>query len=184
MNRMKLLAFPVAAVLCGVFVASAASKNEKTAPPRIEGHGEVTQFPEAAHQPRDGSKIVVDLTAGGPIDKINPGLDKVARFVNIYSQAGKDPAQAHIAVVLHGDATVLALDDATYGKAMNEKNPNRPLLQKLRQAGVQVYVCGQALTRKGYHPDQTNDEVTVAVSGLTALVNLQHDGYAYMPLLK
>lgn len=184
MNRKNLLLLAVAVVSGGVFAGSAASKNENAAPPRIEGHGEVTRFPDAAQQPRDGSKIVVDLTKGGPDDQINAGLEKVARFVNIHSQAGKTPAHAQICVVLHGDATVLALNDETYGTLANRKNPNRPLMQKLCKAGVKFFVCGQALTHKGYHPEQTNEEATVAVSGLTALVNLQHDGYAYIPLLK
>ena len=185
MNRNVLLGIVIASALGGFALAQATSVNQKAPPARIEGFGKVTQFPDAPEQPRDGSKFVVDLTAGGPADRLNPGLDKVARFVNIYSQAGKQPAGARISVVLHGDATALSLDNAAYSRAFKtDANPNLPLLKKLRGAGVEVLVCAQALTQKGFEPDQTTKEVAVAVSGLTALVNRQHDGYAYVPLSK
>jgi uncharacterized protein len=185
MNRNLLLAVIIASACGGFALAQMASANQKASPARIEGFGQVTPFPDAPEQPRDGSKFVVDLTAGGPADQLNPGLDKVARFVNIYSQAGKQPAGARISVVLHGDATALSLHDKAYAEAFKtESNPNLPLLRKLRGAGVEFLVCGQALTIKGFQPDQTTKDVAVAVSGLTALVNRQEDGYAYVPLSK
>ena len=177
-------------VVCVVFVAGIiammGTSAEKTKTPhQIDGYGKVTRFPEAPEQPRDGSKIVVDLTAGGPPDQLNKGLEKVARFVNIYSQAGKLPAHAKICVVLHDEATGLSLNDSAYAAAFRTPtNPNRPLLKQLHHAGVEFLVCGQALTSKGYPTDQAMDEVPVAVSGLTALVNRQQQGYAYVPLSK
>ena len=168
-----------------LFAAAAMPRGKNPDPPRIEGHGRVQRFPDAPEQPRDGSKFVVDMTAGGPPDQLSKGLDKVARFVNIYSQAGKKPARARICVVLHDDATTLALNDASYAAAFDTRtNPNLPLMRDLRKAGVEFLVCGQALTHKGYQPKQTVAEVQVAVSGLTALVNRQQDGYAYVPLPK
>ncbi len=175
----------VACLVAVVMAAAAKPKSDDSESPRIEGHGRVTPFPDAPEQPRDGSKFVVDLTAGGPPKELSKGLDKVARFVNIYSQAGKKPARARISVVLHGDATNLALNDAAYAAAFQtEANPNLPLLRELQKAGVEFVVCGQALTLKGYQPKQAAEEVQVAVSGLTALVNRQEDGYAYVPLTK
>jgi hypothetical protein len=49
---------------------------------------------------------------------------------------------------------------------------------------VEILVCGQALTSKGGKPEDVVELADVAVSGLTALVNLQQDGYSYVPLLK
>ncbi len=185
MKQNYFLAVFVVALFSVLFAAAAMPKNKNADPPRIEAHGEVQRFPDAPEQPRDGSKFVVDLTAGGPPDQLSKSLDKVARFVNIYSQAGKRPARAQISVVLHGDATTLALNDAAYAAAFHTRtNPNLPLLRELRKAGVEFLVCGQALTLKGYQPKQTVEEVQVAVSGLTALVNRQQDGYAYVPLTK
>lgn len=153
--------------------------------PGIDGYGEVQPFPNAAEQPRPDSRIVVDITQGGPKDKINPAIEKLARFVNIYAKAGKTPTKVQIAVVLHGDATQVALSDEVYGQKFGvPTNPNLPVVRILRQHQVELLVCGQALTRKGFDPATVGPEISVAVSGLTALVNKQQDGYAYIPLLQ
>lgn len=151
--------------------------------PAITGHGAVFRLSDAADQPRDGSKICVDVTKGGPRDRINPAIEKVARFVNIYSGAGKSPASVRITVILHGDATLAALDAAAYAKRFDTKtNPNLPLLNQLHKAGVELLVCGQSLAHKDATHDEVADQVEVAVSGLTVNVNRQQDGYAFIPL--
>ena len=61
--------------------------------PAIAEYGKVVKLPNATHQPRNGSKIVVDVTKGGEPDKLNPAIEKVARFVNIYRGAGKGAGQ-------------------------------------------------------------------------------------------
>ncbi|TWT61691.1 DsrE family protein [Rubinisphaera italica] len=153
--------------------------------PAIKDYGKVVQLPNAAHQPRDGSRIVVDITKGGDSDKLNPAIEKVCRFVNIYAGAGKESAKVDIAVVLHGDATLAILRNDAYSTRFSSKaNPNLKCLSELQKAGVKVYVCGQSLIGKGAKPSEVTEQVDVAVSALTALVNLQADGYAYLPMLK
>ncbi|MCR9115348.1 MAG: DsrE family protein [bacterium] len=167
-------------------IATTASGEEaKYTTPAVEGFGKVVQLADAAQQPRAGSRMVVDLTKGGADDELNSSLEKVARYVNIYAGAGKKPATVKIAVVLHGDATLLALQNAAYASRFKtSENPNLALMQKLRASGVEFFVCGQSLIGKGAAVSEVDDSVQVAVSALTALVNLQTDGYAYIPLLK
>lgn len=151
--------------------------------PTIDGYGAVTAFPDGMEQPTDGSRILVDLTADGPREQLNKGVEKLARYVNIYASAGERPARSTIFVVLHGNATELSLSDAAYAKAFGvESNPNLPLIRRLKQTGMEFVVCGQSLTNKGYRPDDAAAEVDVAVSALTALVNRQRAGFAYVPL--
>lgn len=151
--------------------------------PTITGHGAVVRLPDASDQPREGSKICVDVTKGGPRDTINPAIEKVARFVNIYSGAGKSSASVNITVILHGDATLVALNDEAYSERFQTSdNPNLPLFEKLRAAGVELLVCGQALAHADASHDEVADQVEIAVSGLTVNVNRQHDGYAFIPL--
>jgi len=172
-----------AALTSLVLFPFAVVKAEQPTLPQIEGHGAVTQFPWAKGQPRDGSRIVVDLTAGGARASINPGVEKLARFVNVYAAAGRSPARVEIVAVLHGNATQIALNDEAYAAAFGVKsNPNLPLMRKLRRAGVGFLVCGQDLTHKGYNSTQTAREVDLSVSGSTAIVNLQQDGYAFIPV--
>ena len=153
--------------------------------PTIADYGSVVALPDAVQQPRDGSKVVVDVTQGGDPAQLNAAVEKVARFVNIYAGAGRKPADVQFAVVLHGDATLCALNSDAYSAEFDtEGNPNLDCLHELHEAGVDVLVCGQSLIRKAHRPEEVVVFVDVAVSGLTALVNHQADGYAYVPLLK
>ncbi len=151
--------------------------------PAIAEYGKVVRLPDAEHQPRVGSRIVVDVTKGGPAGKINPALEKAARFVNIYAGAGKEAAKVDIAIILHGDATLAILKADVYAKRFGtDENPNLDCLRILNAAEVKVYVCGQSLISKEADPKEVDSTCKVAVSALTTLVNLQADGYAYVPL--
>ena len=151
--------------------------------PAIRKYGEVVRLPNATQQPRDGSKIVVDVTKGGKPEELNPALEKVARFVNIYRGAGNKEAAVKIAVVIHGDATLTVLNDAAYSKRFKTPtNPNLDCLESLRKVGVETFVCGQSLIGQGGTQSEVTKHSQVAVSALTSLVNLQADGYAYVPL--
>jgi hypothetical protein len=163
----------------------AAAEPRGPVTPKIAGHGPVVPLPNAAHQPRSGSRLLVDVTKGGRPDQVNPGLEKVAKYLNIYVGGGGEPATAKLAVVLHGDATLVALNAEAYAKEFGtESNPNLELLRKLHDADVAIYVCGQSLLSKGGQPEELVVFVETAVSALTALVNLQADGYAYLPQLQ
>jgi intracellular sulfur oxidation DsrE/DsrF family protein len=153
--------------------------------PAIKQYGSVVQLPEATQQPRAGSRLLVDLTQGDEPEKLNGAIEKVARYVNIYQGAGREPADVTIAVVLHGDATLACLNDDTYAQQFGtQSNPNLDCLHSLHEAGVEIFVCGQSLVAKEHQPEDVAVFVDVAVSALTAVVNLQADGYSYVPLGK
>ncbi|MCC9603703.1 DsrE family protein [Stieleria sp. JC731] len=153
--------------------------------PVIEGHGGVVRLAEAAQQPKPGTKLIVDITKGGDATKLNPGIEKVAKFVNLYAGGGREPADAQFAIVLHGDATLAILNPDAYSEHFKtEGNPNLPLLQQLHEAGVEIYVCGQSLLSLGSQPSDVVVFAETAVSALTAVVNLQDEGFSYVPMLK
>lgn len=151
--------------------------------PKIASHGKVVRLADAAAQPRAGSRICVDVTTDGPADAVNPGILKLARYVNIYGGAGAAPAEVRITAILHGKATMVALSDDAHASRLGTKgNPNLPLLRELRDAGVELLVCGQSAAGLGIASSEIAPEVQTAVSALTANVNRQMDGYAYIPL--
>ncbi|MGF1583557.1 MAG: DsrE family protein [Gemmataceae bacterium] len=163
--------------------ASGSPERTKWIYPKIKDSGKVVRLPNAAEQPMDGSKIVVDITRKGDLQAVNPAIAKLARFVNLYAGAGKKAATVDIVVVMHGNATICSLDDSAYRRHSGvARNPNLPLFKKLKQVGVKVHVCGQALSHKQYGFAAVHEDVTVAVSALTAIVNQQHKGYAYLPM--
>jgi intracellular sulfur oxidation DsrE/DsrF family protein len=161
------------------------SKKTQGTAPVIKDHGGVIPMPQAAQQPRDGTRVLIDITRGSQPDQLNPAIEQVARYLNIYATAGKEPATADFAIVVHGDATLAVLNPDAYGSEFGTAgNPNAELLMKLHEAGVQIFVCGQSLHAKGRGPDDLLVFVETAVSAFTACVNLQSDGYAYIPLGK
>jgi uncharacterized protein len=166
-------------------VETASSANSTPTNLIFPNHGSVVRLPKAVHQPREGTKIVIDLTQGSEPAKLNAAIEKVAKYLNIYAAAGAEPAKATFAVVFHGDATLAVLNDDAYSTKFNtKKNPNLDLLHQLHEHGVELYVCGQSLISKDAAPEDVAVFVDTAVSALTAIVNLQADGYSYVPLGK
>ena len=60
-------------------------------------------------------------------------------------------------------------------------NPNLRLLRDLKNAGVEVFVCGQSLHELGFKAEEVAKEVSIADAAMLVLVNKQTDGYAYIP---
>ncbi len=182
------------AVALTVLLAAAAVSNPTRDPsfqhPVIKGHGGIVLLPGTAHPPKPDSKVVLDITSDELSGKILKGFDRAALMLNLYSQAGAGTDNGlKMAIILHGPATKAALSDDAFAKhsqpyAKNQgatKNPNLDVIRELTEAGVEVFVCGQALAHHGYGTDEVADEVSVAVSAATANINLQTDGYAYIP---
>ncbi|MBN9519569.1 DsrE family protein [bacterium] len=168
-------AFAVLLSLSGAAVA-----QERAVTPVISGYGAVVPLPDAVEQPAKGSKVVIEVTgtgkeAGQPL----PGLVRAATLLNLAGASGLKASDLEIVVVLHGDATSAALNDATY-KVSGRDHPHADLMKKLNGAGVKILVCGQALARRGYDPKSVRGEVKVAASAVTAVVNLQGKGFAYV----
>ncbi|MFM2003861.1 MAG: hypothetical protein RI963_3287 [Planctomycetota bacterium] len=151
----------------------------------IPNHGSVVRLPDAAHQPRTGTKVLIDVTRGSEPGELNAAIEKIAKYINIYAGGGAEPAHGDFAVVFHGDATLAVLNDAAYAERLKtQRNPNLDLLRQLHQQGVELFVCGQTLNSKGVKPKEVAVFVDTAVSAFTVVVNLQTDGYTYVPLGK
>lgn len=147
--------------------------------PIISQFGGVVARPSASEQPRAGAKVVFDVTTAAKPDEVNKGLERAARLLNLYGTAGLTAKDVTISLVLHGEATGCALKDAAYGERFGtEHNPNLKLIQALRQAGVEISVCGQALINKNYADHEVANEIPIAASALTLVINKQAAGYA------
>ncbi|MFM8581109.1 MAG: methyltransferase domain-containing protein [Planctomycetaceae bacterium] len=157
---------------------------EKPAPvelafPLVKQFGGVRVRPGAVDPPSAGAKVVLDVTQGGKPTELNKGLERAARLLNLYGAAGLTADDVRVAVVLHGEATFSVLTDEAYrARFGTEGNPNRKLLAALKAAGVEVLVCGQALHTKGVADEELVDEIPIAASALTAVMNRQAAGYA------
>jgi predicted methyltransferase/intracellular sulfur oxidation DsrE/DsrF family protein len=152
--------------------------------PIIEGYGGVVAVADAVEPPRAGAKLVLDVTSEAKKpEEVNKGLDRAARLLNLYGTAGLKASDIKITVVLHGEATKSVLSDEAWESRLQMKhNPNLPLIRLLQKAGVEVIVCGQALSYKKIERNEVAGEVSVAAAALTVLINRQADGFAYVPV--
>jgi intracellular sulfur oxidation DsrE/DsrF family protein len=150
--------------------------------PVVPGYGAVVPLPDAPEPPVKGTKVVFDVTStGADASAPLPGLLRVATLLNLAGTAGLKPADVEVVVVLHGDATASALTDDAYRTATGRAHPSADLITKLQAVGVKFLVCGQALARKGFDPKLVRPKVSVAASAVSATINLQARGYAFIP---
>lgn len=109
--------------------------------------------------------------------KKNPSIVTVARYINMHIQQGVPNENLKIALVLHGAATKNALNNNSYQNKYGKENPNSALLHALKQANVDIFVCGQSLYAKGFKETDTSKDVKISLSALTALVHYQSEGF-------
>ncbi|MEO8999009.1 MAG: DsrE family protein [Rhodanobacter sp.] len=153
--------------------------------PTIAGAGKIHVLPQAAYQPDRNAtyKVVFSLSkAGDKPGEVSPSLDHVARAVNLYVSAGVPLDHLKFVAIAAGAATPVVLNDEQYKKVYGVANPNLPLIAQLRKAGVDIAVCGQAVAEHKFQYDWVDSRVTLALSGLTTVINLEQQGYALMPL--
>ena len=171
-------------VVCGFIGASAFAEDAKWINPTIADYGAVVSLPGAAMQPSKDVeyKVVFNVTTGGDSDKVNTGLDRVARAVNIFTSAGVPASHLHFVAVVHGPATPSILDNEHYRQKFNVDNPNVKLISELSKAGVKVVVCGQALAHNKFPHDWVNPEVELTLAAISDVIILQQQGYVLLPL--
>ncbi len=153
--------------------------------PTIAGAGKIHPMPQAAYQPNRQAtyKVVFSLSkAGDKPTVVSPSLEHVARAVNLYVNAGVPLSHLKFVAIAAGAATPIVLNDVQYRKKYGVANPNLALIAQLRKAGVAVAVCAQAVAEHDFQYDWIDPKVTVALSSLTTVINLQQQGYALLPL--
>jgi intracellular sulfur oxidation DsrE/DsrF family protein len=152
--------------------------------PAVKDFGAVVALPNAGMQPDKNAdyKVVFNVTSWGTPDTVQPGLERIARTINVFASAGVPLSRLHMIAVLHGPATPAVLDNSHYREKFGVDNPNVELIAALEKAGAQVVVCGQALAHNKFPDAWVNLEVEITLSALTDIIILQQQGYVLMPL--
>lgn len=174
-------------VLIGIFLCPVAFAKHPAGfwqNPVIKDAGSMHPLPHAAFQPDKSATykalFVIDNNGKNPKD-VNRGFEHVAMAVNVFASAGMPVSQLKFVVIVRG-AVPAVLDNAQYQKKFHVDNPNLKVIRELETAGVQVVVCGQAVAGSDYDYSSIDPSVKVALSGLSTIIILQHEGYALMEL--
>ena len=127
-------------------------------------------------------KVVFDIGKASPKpDQVNPGLMKVAAYVNTLAKWGVPADHRKIAVILHqGGAQMVLKNDAFRARTEGQDNPNIAMIQKLSKAGVDFRVCGQSLLASKTDPKDVLREIEIDLWAMVAMVNLQLEGYVHI----
>ncbi|HUB89033.1 MAG TPA: DsrE family protein [Dyella sp.] len=176
---------PSIPLICIVGLLACGAAVAQTPAQPITAAGNYHPLPKAAYQPSPAAtyKVVFSLTkSSDKPDQINPALERVARTVNLYASAGVPLDHLKFVAVAYGPATPLVLDDAHYKAQFGVANPNLAVIAQLRKAGVDVAVCGQAMAEHHYPDEWASKDVTLSLSALTTITELEQQGYALMPL--
>ena len=166
-----------------LLVAISSTTNAQTpANPVIKDYGTIYGLDNVALPDKTQNyKIVIDLKpSNDDYDKVNKGLINVARALNLHGVAGIPKEQLHVAVAIHYTATPIVLNNIGYQKKYGVDNPNLKLITQLKDAGVEIYICGQSLVARKYAFEDVNTDITIALSMLTVVTEKMMKGYSLL----
>ncbi|MBB6327326.1 intracellular sulfur oxidation DsrE/DsrF family protein [Algoriphagus iocasae] len=151
--------------------------------PLVKGFGGIYEVPDATERPDPTLeyKIMVDMSTGADDPKqISRWVDNVARLMNLHGLAGVPQENMHVKVVVHGGAIFTILNNEEYQKRYQVDNPNLPVYQALKDAGVDIYVCGQSMRARSLSKSDISPLIEIAHSALTTITTYVPQGYTLL----
>jgi len=164
--------------LCGFLFSGFA--QDRAAGPVIKEFGKVSKIenPDFKTDTSLAFKAVFDIMKTPDNQgELNRSIETAARFLNMHAQAGVPPENLKVALILHNLATKDLISNEAYQKRYGMNNPNAELISALQAAGGQVIVCGQSIHSRGFSKEELLPNVQVALSAMTALIQLQKNDY-------
>jgi intracellular sulfur oxidation DsrE/DsrF family protein len=178
--RTAAIVFTTSLVVATGSFGPARADSEK--PLLVPGYEAARDLPGARElpDPKTDYKVVFadGQDAKNPGD-VNPMLPTIATYVNTLGKYGVPAEHRHIVIMFHQrtpDIDIVMSNDA-YKERYNRDNPNIAIIHALRQAGVDIRVCGQGLIGRKIDAKQVNPDVQIDLWAMTTLVNLQLKGY-------
>jgi intracellular sulfur oxidation DsrE/DsrF family protein len=179
---MKKAAIGLTAVLALVSGAFGPAKADSAKPLLVPGYEAATDLPGARElpDPKTDYKVVFadGQDAKNPGD-VNPMLPTIATYVNTLGKYGVPAEHRHLVIMFHQrtpDIDIVMTNEA-YQERYHRDNPNIAIIHALKQAGVDIRVCGQGLIGRKIEAKQVNPDVQIDLWAMTTLVNLQLKGF-------
>jgi len=161
-----------------------AQEGSKPAPALlVPGYEAARDVPGAAElpDPKIDYKVLFSVSNGAKDRdaEVNPMLPTIALYLNTLGKYGVPANHRHLVVMFHQrspDFDIVMTNEA-YKERYKRDNPNIALIHALKQAGVDIRVCGQGLIGRKIESSQVNPDVQIDLWAMTTLVNLQLKGY-------
>lgn len=167
-------------ILAALLMSFHGISQQKTQGPVIEGFGDTFKIPNTTYKTNTENifSVVFDVM-NSPEDKsaVNPWMETAARFLNMHAGEGVPLSGLKVALVVHHKASTDLLKDPFYKERFGVPNPNTMLLKELMEAGAHVIFCGQSSMAREVPIDKTIGGVRLSLSAMTALIQLQDEGY-------
>lgn len=162
--------------------ASAQMENFKPGPV-FKDFGAIAQVKTDEPLAKDSMfKIAFDAPKGAEPGKINRTIESAARFINMQVAAGVSPENIHLAVVVHGTASIdLTKQEFFAAHKDGAENASAAVIAQLQEHGVEFYLCGQSAAANGISNADVLPGVKMALSAMTAHALLQQQGYTINP---
>ncbi|MCC7177722.1 MAG: DsrE family protein [Acidobacteria bacterium] len=163
--------------------APAAPAPQRKFGPIVPSFGGVFEVPDATLlPPKDQDlKLRFDVNVGPEPGELNMNFDTVARYLNQHALAGVPRERLKAALIIHGTAGKDTLANEEYRKRFGKDNPNLKLLDELKAAGVQIYLCGQTSAARNLPRNVVAPSVAFAWSAMVAHMALDREGYVLNP---
>jgi intracellular sulfur oxidation DsrE/DsrF family protein len=177
MNKLIVAATLAVGVMLG-YSGRAWTQTDQKLP--VAGYNAAKDIPGAKElpDPNVDYKVVFSVAANAKADEIHPTLKTIALYLNTLAHNGVPANHRHVAAVFHqGGGDAVLLNDVYKARHNGTDNPNIAMLRELREAGVELRVCGQGLLGKKLEPSQVLPDVQVDLWAMTTMVNLQLRGY-------
>jgi len=157
-------------------------KAQKFSSLAVPDYGNIRRIPESVQpDPSIKYKIVVDVsTSSDDPGLINPGLYNLARLMNLHVAGGVSLENLKVTVALHGGATFSTLNNKGYQKKYGRDNPNVEIIDQLKDAGVQLFICGQSLHVRNNGLKNINPQIDISLSAMTIVSEYQAKGYSLL----
>ncbi len=175
---MKTKYFPILLILSLLPISITA--QDKSTGPIIKDFGKVwaIENPDFKVDTNKTYKAVFDImNSPESHDAINASIETAARFLNMHAQSGVPVENLKVALVVHNKASKDVITDEAYEKRYGTKNPNSELIKALQEAGGEIIFCGQSSVARDFPRDELLEGVQFSLSAMTALIQLQDDGY-------
>ena len=151
----------------------------------VPGMSVATDIPNAHElpDPNTNYKVVfsVNRDPKSP-DEVNPMFNAIATYMNTLGQHGVPPKNRNIIAVIHHrtEGFDIVMSNEAYKERYGRDNPNIEIIRKLKQAGVDIRLCGQGLIGREIDAKDVNPDIQIDLWAMTTIINLTMDGYVHI----